>query len=111
MALMTQGEHKNILDKLIGMVSSEHQADASELFTKLSEGYAETFTTAETAANDLEAMKDRNEKLRKVNTDLFLKVGVTNEQNNIPNPSEPPKAGGDKKLTFEGLFNEKGELL
>lgn len=105
---MTREEHKKAVEKLLGMVSAEHQADASELLTTLSEDYETTLATSETVASENANLKTNVEKLRKVNTDLFLKVGT-------PTPKGKEDEGKTDTeipdLPFEKLFNEKGELI
>lgn len=105
---MTREEHKKAIEKLLGMVSADHQADASELLTTLSEDYETTLTTSETVASENANLKTNVEKLRKVNTDLFLKVGTPTK----PKAEETEKTDADiPDLTFDKLFNEKGELI
>ena len=102
---MTRDEHKKAVAKLLGMVSAEHQADASELLTTLSEDYEETLTTSETSATRVSELTAKNEKLRQVNTELFLKVGTPQKQKeDVKEESNIPD------ITFDSLFNEKGEL-
>lgn len=105
---MTREEHKKAIEKLLGMVSADHQADASELLTTLSEDYETTLTNSETVTNENTNLKANVEKLRKVNTDLFLKVGTPTKgkpTEETENKSDIPDIGFDK------LFNEKGELI
>lgn len=106
---MTREEHKNIVTQLLGMVTPENQANASQLLTNLSEDYETTLTTSETLHGQHEALQKNFETLRNVNAELFLKVGATNP-NKKPDPQkeEPSELEG---LTFEKLFNDKGELL
>lgn len=106
---MTRDEHKQIIQTMLGYVNSEHQAEASELLTNLSEDYEKTLTESETLTSSNETLKANNEKLRQVNADLFLKVGTS---------SPKPKSADDNinndiddSLSFEKLFNEKGELI
>ena len=106
---MTRDEHKGIVNQLLGMVTPDNQATASELLTRLTDDYGQTLTDFETANDNVRNLTANNETLRRVNADLFLKVGNTN-----PKPTTEPEKGTDKldpeKLTFEALFDEKGEL-
>ena len=105
---MTREEHKKAVEKLLGMVSAEHHADASELLTTLSEDYETTLTTSETVASENANLKTNVEKLRKVNTDLFLKVGTPTKAK----PTEVEEKETDiPDLSYDKLFNEKGELI
>lgn len=110
---MERTEHKNIINQLMTMVSSEHQADASMLLTQLSDDYEQTLTLSETANASVQELTERNEKLRAVNADLFLKVGTTTQSvtNNNETGGQSEDAPQQEKMTFESLFNEKGELI
>lgn len=106
---MTREEHRAAIQSLLGMVAPENQAGASEILTTLSEDYETTLTTSERAATDIERLTANNEKLREVNASLFLRVGQTTSTPNNPPPKvEEPEM---PQLSFEALFNEKGELL
>ena len=109
---MTREEHKAIIQKMLGMVTPDNQATASELLTQLSDDYEEALTQYETASTSVQELTAKNETLRDVNAKLFLKVGTTdkethNQQQNNANAQEQ----NENKMTFEALFNEKGELL
>ena len=102
---MTRDEHKQAIQTLMGMIAPEHQAAASEALSALSEDYESVLTTSETLTDQNKTLTTNNEKLRDANMKLFLKVG------------EPGKAASEKRqeetkpeLTFEALFNEKGDL-
>lgn len=106
---MERTEHKNIISQLLGMVAADHQATASELLTQLSEDYDQVMTASEQATENVATLTANNETLRQVNAKLFLKVGsIDNDPK--PNPNTDPKPD-EPALTFDGLFNEKGELL
>lgn len=106
---MTRDEHKTITDQLLQMVAPEQQAAASGLLVQLVDDYGTTLDSLSEATATADKLTENNEALRKVNADLFLKVGHT-----IPNkPEDKPNEGQDdeSKLTYEALFNEKGELI
>lgn len=107
---MTRDEHKNIVTQLLGMVTAENQANASQFLTQLSEDYEATLTATETLQGQHETLQKNFETLRNVNSELFLKVGATKVATHIEpeKRDEPSELDG---LTFEKLFNEKGELL
>ena len=106
-------EHRNIVNQLLSMVTSENQATASELLTTLSEDYNETTTLLSEATKSVNDLTVNNEVLRDVNAKLFLKVGTTETlskgSENIPNVSEQENEIETK--SFDDLFNEKGELI
>lgn len=106
---MTRDEHKEIVNKMLGFVTAEHQADASALLTNLSEDYEKVLTESETLSSRNETLIANNEKLREVNADLFLKVGTTKKEteNNANQGGEPDE---ETPLDYNELFNEKGEL-
>lgn len=106
---MTRDEHKAIITEMMGCSTPEKQARVSELLTQLSDDYEKTLTESETLTATNKTLTDNNEKLRQVNADLFLKVGTPRQETeNKDKPKEDkPK---ESELTFDGLFNEKGEL-
>ena len=112
---MTREEHKAIIQQMLGFVTPENQANASQLLTQLSDDYEQTLTANETLTTTNADLTTRNERLREVNSELFMKVGTTKKENE--NPPNNQNNGGegsgneDPELTFEQLFNEKGELL
>lgn len=108
---MTRDEHKNIVNQLLGMATPEQQAAASELLTQLTDDYEQTLTNCETLTTNNATLTDNNEKLRKVNADLFLKVGTTNKETHKETDPGQGDGGNENQLTFEALFNEKGELI
>lgn len=102
---MTRDEHRAIISRIMGYVAPEHQADASEALTTLSDDYGETLDASETLRKQHETLTGDFEKLRKVNAKLFLRVGEHAE------PQKEPERQQEKEpLPFDDLFNEKGEL-
>ncbi|MBQ8169057.1 hypothetical protein IJZ97_06555 [bacterium] len=109
---MTRDEHKGIVNRLLGMVAADNQATASELLTQLTDDYEQTLTASEGFEANVKTLTENNETLRAVNAKLFLRVGESDPTKK--KPDEPGKGGNDgddKKLTFDALFNEKGELI
>lgn len=104
---MTRDEHKNIVNQLLAMATPENQATASSLLTQLTEDYEQTLTDFETATDNVTTLTANNETLRKVNADLFLKVGTAVSKPNNPEKVEDPEI---PELSYDDLFNEKGEL-
>lgn len=118
MPIKTRDEHKTALNNLLGMIAPDRQGEASAILTDLSDNYEQTVTESENNASRVSELTKNNETLRKVNADLFLKVGQTHNEtrNNPPTPTqnqtvpsggEPPKP----EMTFDKLFNEKGDLM
>ena len=109
---MKREEHKEIIQKMLTMVNPDNQANASELLTQLSDDYEQTLTSLETANTNVQELTVKNETLRDVNAKLFLKVGSTDNKPPQGNNENTNNQGEDNKdLTFDKLFNEKGELL
>lgn len=107
---MKREEHRSIISQLLGMVANDNQARASELLTNLSDDYEQVLTTSEQASANVETLTRNNETLREVNAKLFLRVGET--EKSIKTQAEiPDKQEEDKPLSFDNLFNEKGELI
>lgn len=104
---MTRDEHKQSLNKLLGMVAPEHQATATDLMATLSEDYERTLSEHETASSRVEELIRNNETLRDVNAKLFLKVGEVPKE---PQPSEPTEPE-IPNVSIDSLFNDKGELI
>ena len=105
---MTRDEHKQIVNKLMGMATPENQGAMSEILSELSEDYEKVLTDSESATARVSELTANNETLRSVNAKLFLKVGEVPKPE--PQPSEPQ---GEPKpsITYESLFNDKGELI
>lgn len=105
---MTRDEHKNILNDLLKLSTPDNQASISEILTRLSEDYEQVLNESETASNRVTELTANNEKLRSVNADLFLKVGTTDKKT-VHTETETEENQGEE-LTFDNLFNDKGEL-
>ena len=90
--------HNEITQRLLEIVSSEHQETAIDLLTSLTEDYTEI--TGNVAKLETDVVN-----LRKSNANLFLKIGQKGT------PQEEPKGNEEKTPTFDSLFNEKGDLI
>ena len=104
---MTRDEHKQIMNQLLGMVTPDNQANASQMLANLSEDYEQTLTASETATNRVEELTRNNETLRDVNAKLFLKVGEVPKESHPSEHTEPER----QPISSDSLFNEKGELI
>jgi hypothetical protein len=107
---MKRDEHKTKLNDLLKLVSPENQANASEILTGLSEDYEQILTESETAANRVSELTANNETLRSVNAKLFLKVGASDKET-VHTETNKSQIESENKITFDKLFNDKGELL
>lgn len=88
----------------LAMESVGDQAQLSTILSGLSDVYSTKITEVETATTTATQLTSDNEKLRKANMDLFLKVGadVTKQQDQQKVEDDTP--------TFDDLFDEKGNL-
>ena len=107
---MTRDEHKAAIQRLHGMIASEHVAAASELLTSLSDDYGATLTTSEQAAANVTRLTEENDKLLKANGRLFMQVGQTKQEAHKDDKPVNDEGKEETKLSFEDLFDEKGEL-
>ena len=106
---MTRDEHKQMIAKLMGLATPENQATMSEILTELSEDYEQVLTDSEGHSETIRTLTANNETLRAVNAKLFLRVGEVPKD---PPPTDPPTGDPEPPtITFESLFNEKGELI
>lgn len=108
---MKREDHKTKLNELLKLVTPENQASATEILTGLSEDYEQVLTESETAASRVSELTANNETLRAVNAKLFLKVGATDKETPHPETEQQTPVESENKITFDNLFNEKGELL
>ena len=109
---MDRQELKKHLTDLLGFTSPDNQANASETLTLISEEFERMLTENETNASRVAELTANNETLRAVNANLFLKVGATEKEiDKGKAPEDPDENDPLEGLTFEKLFNEKGELL
>ena len=107
---MTKEEIKQKLNALLGFTTPENQANASEILTALSDEIETIFATTEEHTTKINELTANNETLRAVNAKLFLKVGATDKENHT-NTANETETESENKITFESLFNDKGELL
>ena len=104
---MTRQEHKTAINSILALVGAENQAAASELLTSISDGFEQVITDLETANANVTTLTDNNEKLRAVNSKLFLRVGEIVQDKPATEPNEPTQP---EKIEFNSLFDDKGGL-
>ena len=95
-----------ITNQLREMVGEDNVANATTLLTEIIEDNQSMLNEHEKLSNSNADLVARNGELRKANSDLFMKVGGKPANDDISNND---KQEVDEKLTFDGLFNEKGE--
>ena len=99
---MTGEQHTKIIQAIQQNVGDV--ALISQKLAELSEDYSTTLATVDTSTKEVEKFKLENEKLRQANMNLFMKIGTTKEDEETEEEEE------ENTLTFDALFNEKGEL-
>ena len=107
---MTREELAKLIQELHGFSTPENQARTSEILTTISEGFENTLTASEQAQTRVSELTANNETLRDVNAKLFLKVG-SKPSEPIADPEPPKQTEPDAPISFDTLFNEKGELI
>lgn len=101
---MTKEEHTQAIQDIRKLVNDD-DGKITELLTNLSDDYGKILAENSDFQLKNEKLKNDNEKLRDTNMRLFLKVGSPKEES-----EEKPEEKEEEKLTFENLFDEKGEL-
>lgn len=102
-------DHTQIVNEILGNLSD--QGKVSELLLKLTEDNKTIESSLLDINTKLENTTSDNESLRKANNKLFIQLGSSE-----PAPPNNPKADESSDqdnidLTFESLFNDKGELI
>lgn len=93
--------------KIMAIKEKIHDTDdgsITQILADLSDDYGSILADIDNTNLQNEKLKKDNENLRDTNMRLFLKIENPNETT----PEEPEEE--NKKLSFENLFNEKGEL-
>ena len=106
---MKRNEYKSLISELLTLSTPDNQGRVSEILTQLTEDYETVLTTSEGYENRVAELSANNETLRKVNADLFLKVGTQ-----LPGSGDSDTGADETETeipTFESLFNDKGELI
>lgn len=83
---------------------TDSDGSITQILADLSDDYGSILADIDNTNLQNEKLKKDNENLRDTNMRLFLKIENPNETT-----TEEPEEE-NKKLTFENLFNEKGEL-
>ena len=112
---MTIEEHKNIITEIATNLND--QAKVTTLLADLSKDYSEISSKLDTANISVADLTKTNEELRSANMKLFTQIGSSEQPSTVldePNKDNPTSSGENtnenKELTYENLFNEKGEL-
>lgn len=104
---MTLDEMKAKIASIIGLVTPESQATASEILTELTVESERLYTEIAAVNTSISELAAANEKLREANTNLFLQVGTTKAKEEETTEEETTE---EETPTFDDLFDEKGDL-
>jgi hypothetical protein len=80
------------------------QGTASNAMADINTDYAEAMTTIDNYKQQVEQLTQANEKLKKDNMALFLKVDVGS-------PKEQETKAKEDDYTIDSLYNDKGRLV
>lgn len=92
------------LAKIQEIGTCEDEAARRTMLTDLQDGITNVFDQNEQLVEDNQKQKDDINRLYDENMKLFLRVGSEHKPEDKPEPEPEPK------LSFENLFNEKGEI-
>lgn len=104
---MTKINREEHTAKIMAIKEKIHDIDdgsITQILADLSDDYGSVLADIDNTNLQNEKLKKDNENLRDTNMRLFLKIEKPSENN----PEEQEET--NKKLSFENLFNEKGEL-
>ncbi len=100
-------QKQDFLNYITKIGSCESEVDRRELLAQLGEEASKDYDDFATLTETNKTLTADNETLRNANMKLFLRVGGAKEEQ--PNGHDNPQ-NNDTNLTYENLFNEKGEL-
>lgn len=95
-----------MLQKLTDIGTAEDDATRRAMLTEVTDEVKTVFGTVTTLTEKNTALDADNKKLQEYNMDLYLKVQGQKKKSDPIEKEEDPNEG----LTYENLFNEKGEL-
>ncbi len=98
---MTKDE---ILAKLTEVETCSNEAQRRSLLTEIMDAATAVYDENDTLKTSNTKFEADNKKLQEYNMQLFLKVS------NQKQPEQQKPEPRERKLTYENLFNEKGEL-
>lgn len=97
---------EDILKQITDIGTLDDDIERRSQLASLSEHITEVCDLSSKLTEQNETLKNENEKLRSANMQLFLQIG----EKKTPEQVNPPSTEPTKKLSFDDLFNEKGEL-
>jgi hypothetical protein len=102
---MKKEEHTALVQELRTITASEKPdvARVTEILTTISEDYGTQLAQVDDFKLKNDKLTNDNSNLQRVNMELFLKVGT-------PKPQENNGGQPTPQVSFDNLFNEKGDL-
>lgn len=104
---MTREEFNEKAKEILNHVSDAGKI--SEILDELRNGFNEEILKAESAATTAADLAEKNQNLQAANMALFLKTGEMAATGDPEKEKEKIKED-EKKMKYEDLFDEKGEL-
>lgn len=101
-------EKQEVLNRITAIGSCDDEVQRRELLSQLSEEVAKDYDNLATLTETNATLTSDNEALRSANYKLFCRVGESKDDNHS---TENHNENTTETLTYEGLFNEKGELI
>lgn len=103
-------EAQEVLDAINEIGSCEDDVQRRTLLDNLRNGIQPDYTKLAELEKANQELSEKNDKLSKANMDLFLQIPSKKSEDN--NDNNPDNQGDEetKKLKYEDLFNEKGDL-
>ena len=105
---MTKEQHEKLLADILANV--DNQGALTEILDNVRNDYTETLATLETLQTTSTDLTNKNEKLREVNSALFLKVGNVADFTSTPVKPDESKQE-ETEMKFEDLIDKEGELI
>lgn len=99
---MTPEEFQNLTTEILANLADVGTVSAN--LDKLRTAYGEQVAAATNAAAQVAELTETNNSLKEANMQLFLKTGVQQEKAEVKTEEE------NTPLSFDDLFDEKGEL-
>lgn len=105
---MTREEHEQLLLNILA--NAGDQGKLTELLDNLRTDYTETLGTVNTLNTSVTELTNKNETLREVNSNMFMKLGKVDDLfKKDPTPEPTPQ---ENDLSYDNLFNkETGGLI
>ena len=98
-----------VLEAINNIGTCEDDVERRTLLDNLRTGIQPDYNELATLKETNQTLTQRNQELTNANMDLFLQIPQKKSENN--NDDSDNNQDENKKLSYEDLFNEKGELM